>query len=209
MDLITKYFPQLSSLQLKQYKALFDLYKSWNEKINVVSKKDIDNLYLHHVLHSLAIAKTVQFKEDEVVLDAGTGGGFPGIPLAIMFPKTQFVLVDSIGKKIKVIDAIVKEIKLENVQTKNCRLQDLSGQYDYVVSRAVTRLDTMWNLIQALIKHDKSKVLPNGLLYLKGGNISQELPIGVCVQRWELGQLFKEAYFDEKALVLLYKPIQN
>ncbi len=209
MDSIKKYFPNLTQQQLQQFASLFDLYKNLNCQINVISKRDIDNLYLHHVLHSLVIAKAVQFSAADSVLDAGTGGGFPGIPLAIMFPQTKFVLADSIAKKIRVVDAVVEALGLKNVTTQCGRVEDLTGQYDFIVSRAVTRLNVMWGWVAKLIKDNSTNQLPNGLLYLKGGDIAQELPVGVAVRRWDINQFFVEPYFNEKALVLLYKQREN
>jgi 16S rRNA (guanine527-N7)-methyltransferase len=209
MDSIKKYFPNLTEQQLQQFAALFNLYKDLNAQINVISKKDIDNLYVHHILHSLSIAKAIQFGADDLVLDAGTGGGFPGIPLAIMFPQTKFVLADSIGKKIRVVDVVAETLGLKNVTTQCSRLEDLSGQFDFIVSRAVTRLDVMWGWVARLIKTNGENQLPNGLLYLKGGNINQELPGGVAIKRWDINQFFAEPYFNEKALVLLCKQREN
>lgn len=203
MEQITKYFPQLTTLQYDQLAALEGLYTEWNQKINVISRKDITALYEHHVLHSLAIAKVITFTTGTSVLDVGTGGGFPGLPLAIMFSDTQFTLVDSVGKKLRVIDAIAKDIGLTNIQTVHARAEELPGQYDFIVSRAVTRLDEMWHWVHKKISTNQTNDLPNGLLYLKGGDISAETPQGVSVQRWELNTFFAESYFAEKSLVLL------
>jgi 16S rRNA (guanine527-N7)-methyltransferase len=203
VDLILKYFPDLKSEQLQKFEALFDLYKDWNAKINVVSRKDINNLYLHHILHSLAIAKIVSFNPGSDIVDVGTGGGFPGLPLALMFPEVNFLLVESIGKKLQVVDAICQELDISNIQTKHCRVEELSGQFDFAVSRAVTKLDIIWSWIRPKLKTENYNELPNGLLYLKGGDISAELPKDVIVRRWELNQWFSESYFSEKVLVLL------
>jgi 16S rRNA (guanine527-N7)-methyltransferase len=209
MDLINKYFSNLDKRQYEQFSALLPLYKNWNAKINVVSRKDIDNLYLHHVLHSLAIAKVVQFVDNSNILDVGTGGGFPGLPLAIMFPKANFLLVDSIGKKIKVVDAISSELGLGNVKTAHQRAENIEGQFDFALARAVTRLDNIWAWASSKMKPANQHPISNGLLYLKGGDIDQETPNGVDVKRWELSQFFSEPFFNEKALVLLAKHREN
>jgi len=184
---------------------LDQLYRDWNAQINVISRQDIDNLYLHHVLHSLSIAKVVDFLSGAKVIDIGTGGGFPGIPLAIMFPQTNFVLNDSIAKKIKVAGAIAKSLGLNNVTVVNDRVENIDGQYDFVVSRAVARLDQMWQWASPKIKQESLHALPNGVFYLKGGDITAELPKNVFCKSWELKEIFAEPYFSEKALVLLSK----
>lgn len=209
MDLINKYFSNLNKHQYEQLSVLLPLYKEWNAKINVVSRKDIDNLYLHHILHSLAIAKVVQFVDNSNILDVGTGGGFPGLPLAIMFPKANFLLVDSIGKKIKVVEAISRELGLGNIKTAHQRAENIEGQFDFAVARAVTRLDKTWAWVASKIKPANRHLVPNGLLYLKGGDIGQETPNGVDIKRWELSQFFSEPFFNEKALVLLSKHREN
>lgn len=203
IPLIEQYFDDLSDIQKTQFSALGPLYAEWNQKINVISRKDIDNFYEHHVLHSLAIAKAIQFVPGTKVMDIGTGGGFPGVPLAILFPEVSFTLVDSVGKKLKVIDAIADEIGLSNIKTIHERAENIPGQFDFVVSRAVTRLNEAWGWAHGAISSTQRNTLPNGLLYLKGGDISAETPVGVSVQRWELSDWFKEPYFNEKSLVLL------
>jgi 16S rRNA (guanine527-N7)-methyltransferase len=203
MELITKYFTNLSDKQLAQFAALDDLYQEWNSKINVISKKDIANLYEHHILHSLAIAKVVDFKAGADILDVGTGGGFPGLPLAIMFPKTNFCLVDSVGKKLKVVEAISSAIGVSNITTRYQRVENLTGQYDFAVSRAVGRLDTVWPWVAPKLKKQAQHSIPNGLLYLKGGDISSELPKNAAVRTWEINQFFVEDYFAQKTLVLI------
>jgi 16S rRNA (guanine527-N7)-methyltransferase len=203
MEQITKYFPDLSQTQLTQLGALQALYASWNDKINVISRKDIDNLYEHHVLHSLAIAKVISFTSGSNVLDVGTGGGFPGVPLAILFPQTHFTLVDSVGKKLHVIDAIAEELGLKNIKTIHDRVENIEGTYDFILSRAVSRLDVMWAWVYKKIATDQKNTLPNGLLYLKGGDITAETPHAVDVKRWELKDMFTEDYFSQKSLVLL------
>ena len=201
--LLQKYFPDLTTSQRTQFDALGPLYADWNQKINVISRKDIDNFYEHHVLHSLAIAKIANFRPGSRILDIGTGGGFPGVPLAIMFPDVEFLLVDSVGKKLKVIDSIAQEIGLRNVTTLHDRAENVPGPFDFVVSRAVTRLNEAWGWVHYAISSDQKNALPNGLFYLKGGDISAEIPNDVTIQRWELRDLYDESFFSEKALVLL------
>lgn len=203
LDTIFTYFPELCDLQKQQLTALGPLYADWNQKINVISRKDIDNFYEHHVLHSLAIAKAVQFVPGTNIMDVGTGGGFPGVPLAILFPEASFTLVDSVGKKLTVIEAIAAEIGLQNVVTMHERAENVPGQYDFIVSRAVTRLNEAWAWVHGSIAPTHKNTLPNGLLYLKGGDITAELPAGVNVERWELSDWFSEPYFIEKSLVHL------
>jgi 16S rRNA (guanine527-N7)-methyltransferase len=209
MDLINKYLPDLTEYQRQQFSALLPLYQEWNAQINVISRKDIDNLYLHHVLHSLAVAKVVQFIDNSSILDIGTGGGFPGIPLAIMFPNVNFLLVDSIGKKIKVVNAISRELGLNNVKTAHQRAENIEGQFDFALARAVTRLDNIWAWVAPKIKPTNQHPIPNGLLCLKGGDVRQEIPKGVDVKQWGLGQFFDEPFFNEKVLVLLAKHREN
>lgn len=203
MQTIIEHYFELSPQQAEQFAALEPLYRDWNTKINVISRKDIDAFYEHHVLHSLAIAKIIRFERGARILDLGTGGGFPGVPLAIMFPDTQFVLVDSVGKKLKVVDDVCRQLGITNIQTVHARAEDVSGVFDFVVSRAVTRLNTAWGWVADKISSTSRHELPNGLLYLKGGDIAEELPDGVDVRRWELSQWFDDQYFAEKALVLL------
>lgn len=170
---------------------MFALYKEWNEKINVISRKDIDNLYIHHILHSLSIAKAISFETGSRVLDVGTGGGFPGIPLAVMFPEVQFDLVDSIGKKIKVVEAISSTLELNNVRAMQCRVESLRGSYDFIVSRAVTRLPEFYGWVSGRIGKKQQNVLPNGILYLKGGDISEETrPFGSRITEYEINTLY-------------------
>ena len=203
MDILLKYFPQLSERQKEQYTALRDLYGYWNERINVISRKDIDNLYEHHVLHSLGIAKVQPFKPECDILDVGTGGGFPGIPLAIMFPETNFHLVDSIGKKIKVVEAVASELGLANVRAEQARAESIKGEYDFVVSRAVTDLPTFVGWVRGKISSSNYHELHNGILYLKGGNLSDELKPFAKAQIFELSSFFDEDFFETKKVVYL------
>jgi 16S rRNA (guanine527-N7)-methyltransferase len=205
MEQVLKHFPNLSSTQITQFEALGPLYTEWNSKINVISRKDIDNLYSQHILHSMAIAKYVQFLPGQVVLDAGTGGGFPGVPLAILFPDTQFVLADSINKKLTVIATIADAIGLKNISTRHVRVEELTGPFDYVVSRAVTRLNEMWHWVEKSISYQSTSMVPNGLIYLKGGDISAEIPNNCSIQHIPLLTLINEPQFEDKALVHLYK----
>jgi len=172
MEIIHKYFKDLSETQIEQFSKLQELYKDWNLKINVVSRKDIDELYLRHVLHSLGIAKVMQFKSGSKVMDVGTGGGFPGIPLAILFPETQFHLVDSIGKKIKVVNEVVEGLALENVKTTHGRVEDIKDTYDFIVSRAVAQMETFVGWTKGRIAKKQNHDLKNGILYLKGGDLT-------------------------------------
>jgi len=175
MEIIHKYFPELSETQVERFLLLEALYKDWNLKINVVSRKDIDELYIRHVLHSLGIAKVQGFNAGASILDVGTGGGFPGIPLAILFPETKFHLVDSIGKKIKVVEEVVTGLGLNNVVFTNSRVEVISGEYDFIVSRAVAQMETFVHWVKKKIARKSEHELKNGILYLKGGDLSEEL----------------------------------
>ena len=202
MDIILKYFPELTDTQKQQFAALFDLYSDWNSKINVISRKDIVNLYEHHVLHSLGIAKMINFKPGTQVMDLGTGGGFPGIPLAILFPETHFHLVDSIGKKILVASEIAKAIGLKNVTWVKERAEEEKGTFDFVVSRAVMPLMDLLKLIQKNISKEQKNALPNGLICLKGGELSKEtLPVKNKVTISDLSDIFEEPFFETKKVV--------
>lgn len=205
MEEILKYFPGIDDVQQERFRALEELYKDWNLKINVVSRKDIDEIYERHVLHSLGIAKCVQFLPESKILDVGTGGGFPGIPLAILFPDTAFDLVDSIGKKIKVVNEVVSGLGLENVQTYNCRVEELSkeDEYDFIVSRAVARMDAFVRWTKGKIAKKSRHPLKNGILYLKGGDLSEELQAYQNATIFPLSDIFKEAFFSTKAVVYL------
>lgn len=199
MEQILRYFPQLTEQQQQQFAALDALYRDWNAKINVISRKDIDNLYLHHVLHSLGIAKVISFRPGTHVMDIGTGGGFPGIPLAILFPEVQFHLLDSIGKKIKVAQAVADALQLSNVRTSHKNVIEEKEKYDFVVSRAVMQMGDLVRLVRKNVHHDQRNSLPNGLICLKGGDIQQEMrPFKHCCDVWPLHTYFEEEFFETK-----------
>ena len=201
---IQKYFPALTEEQMRQFDALNDLYATWNAKINVISRKDIDNLYERHILHSLGIACFIRFTVETRVMDAGTGGGFPGIPLAILFPEVRFHLVDSTGKKIKVAQAIADETGLKNITTRHCRIEEEKGIFDFVVSRAVTTLPEMARLVRKNIAKVHRNALPNGLICLKGGDVKKETArFGKNVIVSELNEYFNEEYFESKKIIYI------
>jgi len=206
MKIIQKYFKGLSKEQLIQFTKLEVLYKDWNSKINVISRKDIDELYLRHVLHSLSISKLISFKDGTSILDVGTGGGFPGIPLAILFPNCKFHLVDSIQKKINVVNNVVKELDLKNVKTSSCRVEAISEKNDFVVSRAVTNMKDFVSWIKFKINKNSFNDFKNGVLYLKGGDLNEELKSFKNVKTFELSEFFNEDFFNEKKVV--YLPIK-
>ena len=202
MDIILKYFPNLSEVQQQQFAALYDLYTDWNSKINVISRKDITNLYEHHVLHSLGIAKVMQFRPETTVMDLGTGGGFPGIPLAILFPETHFHLVDSIGKKVRVATEVANAIGLKNVTTRHCRAEEEKQLFDFVVSRAVMPLADLLKIIRKNIKKEQHNALPNGLICLKGGELEREvMPVKHQTLMYDLKDYFEEEFFETKKVV--------
>lgn len=203
MQLIQKYFNNLSSLQIEQFSKLQELYQDWNLKINVVSRKDIEELYVRHVLHSLGIAKVIQFKSGSNVMDVGTGGGFPGIPLAILFPETQFHLVDSIGKKIKVVNNVAEGLGLENVKTTHGRVEEIKDTYDFIVSRAVAQMETFVRWTRGRIAKKQHHELKNGILYLKGGDLSEELKIFTTATIYNLSNYFDEDFYETKKVVHL------
>ena len=202
MELILKYFPDLTEEQKRQFAALYDLYTDWNTKINVISRKDMENLYEHHVLHSLGIAKVIRFKPGTKVMDLGTGGGFPGIPLAILFPEVQFHLVDSIGKKVRVATEIAGSIGLKNVTTRHARAEEEKQLIDFVVSRAVMPLTDLMKIIRKNISPKQQNALPNGLICLKGGELEREtMPVKNKTTMWNLKEFFGEEFFETKKVV--------
>ncbi len=199
MHLIGNYFPNLTDNQLAQLEQLHGLYSYWNAQINVISRKDMDHFYERHVLHSLAIAKVIQFKPNTSILDVGTGGGFPGIPLAILFPDSQFLLVDSIGKKIKVVNEIATALQLKNVNTKHCRAEDLTQKFDFVVSRAVTKLVDFYPWVKHKFNKVKNNDLKNGILYLKGGDLKAEIhELNLPCKSYPIPSYFTEPFFETK-----------
>lgn len=202
MEQILKYFPNITDKQREQFAALFELYKDWNQKINVISRKDIDNLYEHHVLHSLAIAKAISFKKDTKILDFGTGGGFPGIPLAIMFPECDFKLIDGTGKKILVATEVAKAIGLENCHPMHMRGEEEKGKYDFIVSRAVMPLADLMKIVRKNISNRQHNSMPNGVITLKGGDVTAEVqPFKRIVDITGLDKMFDEAWFKGKHLI--------
>jgi len=206
MELILKYFPDLTETQIEKFTRLEELYQDWNSKVNVISRQDIDTLYERHVLHSLGIAKVMQFKSGTSVLDVGTGGGFPGIPLAIMFPDTQFHLVDSIGKKIRVVQEIANALDLKNVKAEQIRAERLEDTYEFVVSRAVTRITPFVGWVHKNISRNSFHSLRNGILYLKGGDLTEELAeLNMKTRTYDLSNYFTEEFFETKKVV--YVPL--
>lgn len=203
-EIIYRYFPSLTDIQLQQFAALGELYRDWNTKINVISRKDIDQLYEHHVLHSLAIAKIINFRPGTRILDFGTGGGFPGIPLSILFPECQFKLIDGTGKKIRVAQEVCNAIGLKNCAPTHLRGEDEKDKYDFIVSRAVMPLSDLVKLMRKNISKTSQNALPNGVLCLKGGNLQAELqPYHKIVEATEISQFFKEEWFKEKFIIYL------
>jgi len=204
MDIILKYFPNITDTQKEQFAALMDLYTDWNAKINVISRKDIGNLYEHHVLHSLAIAKTIHFKDGTSILDFGTGGGFPGIPLAIMFPNVSFKLIDGTGKKIRVALEVAQSIGLENVMAEHLRGEEEKGKFDFIVSRAVMPLLDLVKIVHKNISKTQHNAMPNGVIVLKGGNIDNEIsPYKHIVEVSTISNWFEEEWFKEKNVIYL------
>lgn len=203
MDKILKYFPDITTEQQNQFAQLEELYKDWNAKINVISRKDIDELYLRHVLHALGIAKVQAFKPGSHVMDVGTGGGFPGIPLAILFPETKFYLIDAIGKKIKVVEAVAEAIGLKNVTAVHGRAEKVKQEFDFIVSRAVTNMPDFVKWVRNKVKKESVHEMKNGILYLKGGDLSDELAIYQSVQLFDLPDYFEEDFFETKKVVYL------
>ena len=208
MDKIFSYFPDLTETQQKQFSQLGDLYKDWNQKINVISRKDIDNLYVRHVLHSLAIPPVVRFRTGADILDLGTGGGFPGIPLAILYPEVNFTLIDGTRKKIHVVQEVVDAIGLTNVTARQIRAEELKAKFDFVVTRAVARLDKLIMWSQRLIKNKENHAIPNGILALKGGDVKAEakdIPKGNYVEIYPINDFFKEEEFKEKYVIYVQR----
>ena len=209
MEEIIKYFPDLTELQISQLTQLEGLYKDWNSKINVISRKDIDELYVRHVQHSLGIAKVVQFNSGASILDVGTGRGFPGIPLAILYPDVQFHLIDIIAKKLKVVQGVVDALGLENVKVEQTRAHLVNDKYDFIVSRAVTNMTDFVGWVRKKVKKDQNHDIRNGILYLKGGDLTEELSLFQSVQLTNLSEIYKEEFFETKKVVYLpikYKP---
>lgn len=204
LELLTKYFPHLTPLQISRFEALGALYHEWNEKINVISRKDIDELYLRHILHSLGLAKVIGFQPGTQVIDVGTGGGFPGIPLAIFFPETQFTLIDSIGKKIRVVNEVAGQLRLTNVTARKNRMEEIKTRYDFVVSRAVTAFPEFVAMVRKNVSPQSKNALPNGILYLKGGDFEDEIrPFGASVEVFDLSRIFAEPFFETKKVIYL------
>lgn len=202
MQIIDKYFPKLTADQREKFMKLEELYKFWNEQINVISRKDIDHFYERHVLHALAIAKVVDFKEGTTILDVGTGGGFPGIPLAILYPNCRFHLVDSIGKKIKVVKEVAQALGLQNVNATHCRVEEVRPKYDFIVSRAVTNMPKFISWVRKRIKKEQRNGLPNGILYLKGGDLTEEMkPVQTYNDSFLISDYFEEPFFETKKVV--------
>lgn len=204
MELIRKYFPNITPDQAEKFEMLENLYIEWNSRINVISRKDMEHFYEHHVLHSLGIARVMQFQPGSYVMDAGTGGGFPGIPLSILFPDTRFLLIDSIGKKIKVVNEVVKATGILNVEAKQSRAEEIKQKFDFVVSRAVTTLPDFVKWVAHSIKTENRNTLKNGILYLKGGDLTTELaPFGNRCKLYNLSDYFEEPFFETKKVVHL------
>ena len=204
MEIIRHYYPDLSEQQVQQFAVLYSLYIEWNAKINVISRRDIENLYVHHVLHSLGIEKLVRFKDSSSILDVGTGGGFPGIPLAILFPETSFLLIDSTGKKIKVTQTVIDSIGLTNVKTRHCRIEEEKATFDFVVSRAVLPLPELVKLVRKNIRKEQKNAIPNGLICLKGGELHKETaPFSKKIIKVNLADYFKESFFTTKKVIYL------
>lgn len=207
MDIILHYFPDLTPRQIEQFAAMKDLYRTWNDQINVISRQDVNNLYEKHILHSLGIAKVMPFKPMTDVLDVGTGGGFPGIPLAVMFPETNFHLVDSIGKKIKVVQGVADALGLKNVRAEQNRAEQLNEKYDFVISRAVTRMKPFYEWVKDKFNKNQFHQLPNGILYLKGGDLDEEMTeFGRKHKAYPLSDFFKEEFFETKKVIYVKAP---
>lgn len=209
MDEILKYFPNLTQKQIEQFEKLEVLYQDWNSKINVISRKDIDQLYTKHVLHSLGIAKVIEFKPGSSILDVGTGGGFPGVPLAILFPEVDFYLIDIIAKKIKVVNSVAEALGLDNLKAEQMRAANVDEKFDFIVSRAVTNMTDFVGWVRKKVKKENSHDIRNGILYLKGGDLTEELALFSSAKQVELSDFFEEEFFETKKVVYLpikYKP---
>ena len=209
MEEILRYFPEITDIQREQFQKLSNLYQDWNAKINVISRKDIDELYTKHVLHSLAIAKIQKFEPGTYVLDVGTGGGFPGIPLAILFPETRFYLIDVILKKINVVKAVAEALELKNVKAEQIRAENVKGDFDFIVSRAVTNMPNFVSWIKDKIKKQQKHELKNGILYLKGGDLTEELRLFPSATEYNISEIFDTEFFETKKVVhlpLRFKP---
>lgn len=202
-EIIKNYFPTLTTKQIEQFELLEPLYKDWNSKINVISRKDIDELYVRHVLHSLGIAKVQEFKAGSSIMDVGTGGGFPGIPLAILYPDTEFYLIDAIAKKIKVVQEVVDALELKNVKSAQQRAEKVKGEFDFIVSRAVTNMPDFVKWVRNKVKKQSQHQLKNGILYLKGGDLTEELALYQTATTYDLSDYFKEDFFETKKVVHL------
>lgn len=202
-EIIRKYFPEITKEQEDKFNRLFELYSDWNSKINVISRKDMDQFYIHHVLHSLGIAKVIRFQPGTKILDVGTGGGFPGVPLAILYPDAQFHLVDSIGKKIKVVNEVAESLQLKNITTQHSRAEDVKGKFHFIVSRAVTTFSEFIPWVANKFAKEEFNSLPNGILYLKGGDLSEELKGIKHYEITELKTIFEEEFFETKKVVYL------
>lgn len=203
MDEILKNFPYLTENQIEKFEKLEALYQDWNAKINVISRKDIDSLYIKHVLHSLAIAKVQSFEDGSVILDVGTGGGFPGIPLAILFPESKFYLIDIIAKKIKVVQEVAEALELKNVKAEQMRAENVKGEFDFIVSRAVTNMPDFVSWVRTKIKKHNDHDLKNGILYLKGGDLTQELALFPNAKEYNISDFFEDEFFETKKVVHL------
>ncbi|MCE1198698.1 MAG: 16S rRNA (guanine(527)-N(7))-methyltransferase RsmG [Marinilabiliales bacterium] len=204
LEILLKYFPNLSADQCHQFEMLGPLYHEWNGKINVISRKDIGELYVRHILHSLAVARIIHFKPGTTLLDVGTGGGFPGIPLAILFPDCRFHLIDSIGKKIRVVEEVAKAIRLNNVSASQTRVEDIREKYDFIISRAVTAFPDFVKMVRKNVSAQSKNALPNGILYLKGGDFGDELlPFRSTAELFDLSGIFPESFFETKKLIFL------
>lgn len=201
MQNIVQYFPNLTDTQVEQFEKLEELYKDWNAKINVISRKDIDELYTKHVLHSLGIAKIIEFRPGSVILDVGTGGGFPGIPLAILFPEVDFYLIDVIAKKIRVVNEVVQGLGLQNVKTEQMRAENVKQDFDFIVSRAVTNMPDFVSWVKDKVKKKQNHELQNGILYLKGGDLTEELQDFPKATQYNLSDFFEDEFFETKKVV--------